>query len=406
MQVAYFDCPMGISGDMILGALIDAGVDGEQLKQGLAALNLPECVLRWERVMKGPVAATQVTVEAQDSGKERVLADVEALIDAASLPKHVREDARAIFRRLAEVEAQIHGITPDQVHFHELGAVDTLIDVVGALLGLAFLQVEMVFASPLPAARGWVRSEHGHLPLPAPATLSLLKDVPLAPAPVDGELVTPTGAVLLKHMAAGFGPPPAMTLRAIGYGAGRKDFVSDARDAEVYPNILRIWVGETKRGKTLEPMLLLETNIDDMNPQLYEHVTEHLFASGALDVTLGAVQMKKNRPGTILSILCRPEQAESLSEIVFRETTTLGIRHIPVTRQALPRRFEQVATRFGTVRIKVATLSDGSERGAPEYEDCRRLATESGVPLITVLEEIERVLAVQGAFIPPGKPLD
>jgi uncharacterized protein (TIGR00299 family) protein len=390
MQIAYFDCPMGVSGDMILGALIDAGLDGERLQEALAGLNLPGYALRWERVMKGPFAATLATVAVHDTATERRLADVEALLDAADLPAGLSARARAIFARLAEVEAAIHDMTPAQVHFHELGAIDTLVDVVGALWGLSLLGVERVYASPLPAARGWVNSRHGPLPLPAPATLALLRDVPLVPAPVEGELVTPTGAALLTHMAEGFGPPPAMTLRAIGYGAGRKDFAGQS-GAQGHPNILRLWLGELQTAASLEPMVMLETNIDDMNPQLYAHVARQLFAAGALDVTLGAVQMKKGRPGTLLSVLCRPAQADALSELLFRETTTLGIRRVAVQRQALARSFEQVQTPYGPVQVKVATLPDGSQRATPEYEDCRRLAEQAGVPLRDVIDAAKRV---------------
>ena len=393
MQVAYFDCPMGVSGDMILGALVDAGLEGERLARALKGLNLPGYELRWERVLKGPLAATQATVQVQDVETERRLADVEALLDAAVIPGDVRQAAKAVFHRLAQVEAGVHGTTPDRIHFHELGAIDTLVDIVGALWGLQLLGVDEVYASPLPAARGWVRSRHGPLPLPAPATLALLRDVPLEPAPVQGELVTPTGAALLKHLAKSFGPPPAMTLRAIGYGAGRKDFSGGAGDAGDHPNVLRLWLGEVQVPATREPLIMLETNIDDMNPQLYEHVAGRLFASGALDVTLTAVQMKKNRPGTLLSVLCRPEQAEELSDIIFRETTTIGIRRVSVTRQALPRRFETVETQFGSVQIKVAILPDGSKRATPEYDDCQRLAAEAGVPLMDVMQEANRALS-------------
>lgn len=393
IKIAYFDCPMGISGDMILGALIDAGLDPERLAGALARLNLPGYKLRWERVMKGPFAATQVDVEVTDTDTHRHLADVEAVLDAADIPDGIRQNAKSVFRRLAFVEAEIHGTTPDQVHFHELAAVDTLVDVVGALWGLKLLGVQRVYASPLPAARGWVRSQHGPLPLPAPATLALLRGVPLTPSPVEGELVTPTGAALLTHLSESFGPPPAMTLRTLGHGAGRKDFSAAEPGAAGHPNILRLWLGESKRDPALEPMVLLETNIDDMNPQLYEHVAQRLFAAGALDVTLAPLQMKKNRPGTLLSVLCRPEQADGLSAIVFRETTTLGIRRIPLTRQALPRRFEHVDTRFGPVKIKVATLPDGSERVAPEYDDCRQLAEKAGVPVAVVMESARAAAA-------------
>jgi uncharacterized protein (TIGR00299 family) protein len=367
---------------MILGALIDTGSAGEQLTQALNGLSLPGYALRWEGVMKGPIAATQVTVDVSEATTERHLADVEALLDAATLPEEVRHDAIAVFRRLAEVEAGIHGTTPDRIHFHELGAIDTLVDIVGVLWELKLLGVEKCYASALPVAPGWTQSLHGPIPLPAPATLSLLRDVPLTPAPVEGELVTPTGAALLTHLVEGFGPPPAMTLRTIGYGAGSKDFSK--------PNVLRLWLGEVEQKVTLEPLLVLETNIDDMNPQIYEHVSEMLFAAGALDVTLAPVQMKKNRPGTLLSVLCWPEQADQLSKVIFCETTTLGIRHIPVTRQCLPRRFEQIETPFGVLQVKVAVLPDGTERATPEYEDCRRLAGEAGVPLSVVMDAVQR----------------
>jgi uncharacterized protein (TIGR00299 family) protein len=392
VRIAYFDCPMGLSGDMILGALLDAGLEGPRLAEALEGLHLPGYALRWENVMKGPIGATQVTVDVSDTATERRLADVEALLDAAAVPEDIRIAAKTVFRRLAEVESRLHGTTPKEVHFHELGAIDTLVDVVGALWGLQLLGIEDVYSSPLPATQGWIQTQHGTLPLPAPATLELLRDVPLVPAPVMGELVTPTGAALILHLAQVFGPPPAMTLRAVGYGAGRKDFPSMDGGAAGPPNVLRLWIGETARQAELEPLLLLETNIDDMNPQLYEHVTGQLFDAGALDVTLSPVQMKKNRPGTLLSVLCRPDKADRLSSIIFRETTTLGIRRVQVARQALPRRFEQVQTRFGTVQVKVATLPDGTERLTPEYEDCRRLAQDAGVPVMLVMEEARHAL--------------
>jgi uncharacterized protein (TIGR00299 family) protein len=391
MRIAYFDCPMGISGDMILGALIDAGLDGARLVDALANLNLPGYELHWERVMKGALVATQFSVEVQETGTERRLADVQALLTAAKLPEHLCQATWAIFQRLAEVEAEIHGTTADQIHFHELGAIDTLVDVVGVLWGLTLLDVDAVCASPLPAARGWVRSRHGPLPLPTPATLALLRNVPLVPALVEGELVTPTGAALLTHLAVNFGPPPAMMLRHIGYGDGRKDFAR--------PNVLRVWLGDGEGTAKWEPMLVLETNIDDMNPQLYQHVADQLFDAGALDVTLGAVQMKKDRPGTLLSVLTRQEQADALVDIIFRETTTLGIRRVEVSRQALPRRFERAETLFGPVQLKVARLPDGTERAIPEYEDCRRLAYKAGVSLMVVVEEAKRIFAEQAASV-------
>jgi uncharacterized protein (TIGR00299 family) protein len=385
MRIAYFDCPMGVSGDMILGALIDAGLEGIRLTKALAGLNLPGFKLRWERVLKGPLDATQVTVEVNAGATSgRCLADIETLLEAADMPQDVLQGARAVFRRLAGATAEVHGLTPERVRLHELGTPDTLVDVVGALWGLKLLGVEQVYASPLPAARGWIESAQGPSFLPAPATLALLRDVTLSPAPVEGELVTPTGAALLTHLARSFGPPPAMTLRAIGYGAGRKDFS--------HPHVLRLWLGEVAGEAMLERLVLLETSIDDMSPQIYAHVIEELFATGARDVTLTPVQTGQNRPGTILSVLCHPEQVSRLSEIMFLQTTTLGVRRIPLTRQTLPRRFERVQTRFGVVQVKVATLPDGSRRTVPKYEDCLRLAQDAGVPLLEVIEEVRRMM--------------
>ncbi len=391
MRLAFLDCPMGVSGDMLLGALLDAGLDGDRLTAALEGLHLSGYTIRWERVTKGPLAATQVTISVQDAHTERRLADVLALLDQADLPPDVRDDAKAVFRRLAHVEAEVHGTTPDQVHFHELGAVDTLVDIVGVLWGMRALGVERLVASPLPVAPGWTDSMHGPLPLPAPATLALLRGLPIVPAPVQGELVTPTGVALVSHLADAFGPPPPMTLQGIGYGAGRKAFER--------PNVLRLWLGEAEGRPSLEPVTMLETNIDDMNPQLYAHVAERLFAAGALDVTLTPVQMKKGRPGVVLSVLCRPEEADALSAILFSETTTLGVRRLALTRQALPRRTTQVHTPYGPVRFKVATLPNGRERAMPEYEDCRRLAQQAGVPLALVIEAA--VQAYQGATARP-----
>jgi uncharacterized protein (TIGR00299 family) protein len=375
---------MGVSGDMILGALIDAGLEGIRLTKALAGLNLPGLKLRWGRVLKGPLDATQVTVEVNDSATGRGLADVETLLETADIPQDVLQGARAVFGRLAEVAAEIHGLAPERVRLHELGTLDTLVDVVGALWGLKLLGVEQVYASPLPAARGWIESAHGPSFLPAPATLALLRDVALSPAPVEGELVTPTGAALLTHLTRSFGLPPVMTLRAVGYGAGRKDFSP--------PHVLRLWLGEVEGEATLERLVLLETSIDDMSPHIYAHVIEELFATGARDVTLTPVQTRQNRPGTILSVLCHPEQVSRLSEIIFLQTTTLGIRRIPLTRQTLPRRFERVQTRFGVVQVKVAMLPDGSRRMIPKYEDCLRLAQDADVPLIEVIEEVRRMM--------------
>jgi len=318
MKIAYFDCFAGASGDMVLGALLDAGLDAQTLRERLRGLKLPGWELDVRRIRKNDLAATAVTVVVHDEGHERTLGDIEALIGNSELDSAEKESALRIFRRLAEAEARVHGCSPAEVHFHEVGAVDAIVDVVGAVCGLKRLGVEAVYASPLPLGRGFARSAHGKLPLPAPAVVELLRGVPVVGASTDGETVTPTGAAILTTLAKSFGPPPTMRLLAAGYGAGR-------RDAD-YPNALRVLLGETEETAVAETILSIETNIDDMNPQLYEHVFGRLFAAGALDAWVAPVYMKKNRPGNVLSVLCQPAYDAAVSEVVFHETTTLGLR--------------------------------------------------------------------------------
>ena len=367
---------------MILGALLDAGLDWQALVERLRALKLPGWKLQVRRVLKSGLAATAVEVVVKGESPERTLGDVEALIENSELGPAEKELTRRIFRRMAEAEAEAHGCSPAEVHFHELGAVDAMVDIAGAVCGLNLLGVEAVHASPLPLGRGFTRSAHGQLPLPAPAVAALLRGVPVVGAPAEGETVTPTGAAILATLAKSFGPLPAMRLSAVGYGAGR-------RDAE-YPNALRVLLGEAEGESDAEPALLIETNIDDMNPQLYEHVFGRLFAAGALDVWLSPAHMKKNRPGNVLSVLCRPAHEAAVSEVIFRETTTLGLRRQVIERRSLPREIRAVNTRFGEARVKVA-LADGRVlRAIPEYEDCKRLAEANAVPLRDVLAEVEQ----------------
>jgi hypothetical protein len=299
----------------------------------------------------------------------------------------------SIFRRLGEVEASIHGTTPDQVHLHELGGVDTIVDVVGALAGLDALGVEAVYASPLPLGRGFVRGAHGQIPLPAPATLALLKGAPVVGSDLDVELVTPTGAALLSSLAVAFGPIPAMTLTAVGYGAGGRDLS--------IPNVLRLLLGDQAAPNTAitETLAVLETNIDDLNPEIYDYVMARLFKAGALDVFLSPIQMKKNRPATLLRVLCRPGDADTLTAILFTETSTLGVRRQMVTRHCLARSSHTVETPYGPVRIKIATWGEGQAKAAPEYDDCRRLAESSGVPLREVYRAAERAAEELGILL-------
>lgn len=416
MKIAYFDCIAGASGDMILGALVDAGLPLETLREQLDALHLADFELRARRVAKNAFAATKVDVVVADDVPERRLADIEAVVTGSDLAPAIKEHAVAIFRRMGAAEANIHGTTLEQVHLHELGGVDTIVDVVGALVGLDALGVEQVAASPLPLGRGFVRGAHGQIPLPAPATIVLLKGVPVVGSPLEMETVTPTGAALIASLATAFGPIPPMTVESIGYGAGSRDLP--------IPNVIRLLIGEAtsspkqpahhhphaydqphKHPHTPTPPLpsspalsfcldtatlsVLETNIDDLNPEIYEYVMGKLFDAGALDVFLAPIQMKKNRPATLLRVLCRPDDVAAMTAILFAETSTLGVREQTVARHALPRTIEHVETPYGPVHVKVATLPDGTTKRAPEYEDCRRLAAQHDVPLREVYRAAE-----------------
>jgi uncharacterized protein (TIGR00299 family) protein len=375
MKLAYFDCLSGISGDMILGALLDAGVDAEQFQEALRGLHLSEYELKIGKVQKGVIQATDVQVQVSDDVAQRTLSDIEAVVEKSALPGEVKNDSVAIFRRLVEAEATVHGTGPAEAHLHEVGATDAIVDVVGSVLALFLLGVEKVCCSQLPLGHGFVRCAHGLLPLPAPATLELLKGAPVVQREVEGELVTPTGAAIITTLADEFGPFPPMAVQSIGYGAGKSEFP--------FPNLLRVLVGtsqEQLRGPT-ETAVLLETNLDDMNPEWYDHVMQALFDAGALDVFLQQFQGKKNRPGVLLSVLCQPGMEQQLSSIIFAETTTLGIRRLLLERFCLDREAVQVDTPYGRVRIKVAKLGKAIVNLAPEYEDCHRLALETGKPL-------------------------
>ena len=392
MKIAYFDCIAGASGDMILGALVDAGLPIEILRERLGALHLPGFELRAERVRKGAFAATQVEVVVEDHATERHLSDLLGILDASDLSGETRRRAGEIFAHMCEVEASIHGTSPDHVHLHELGAVDTIVDVVGALVGLEALGVERVFSSPLPLGRGFITGAHGKIPLPGPAALGLLRGVPVVGSDAQVELVTPTGAAVLAHLVDSFGAIPPMTLAAIGYGAGQRD--------EPTPNVLRLLLGSAPQSGEHEVVTELETNIDDMNPEVYDYVMERLFHAGALDVFWSPIQMKKNRPATLVRVLCAPDKAVELTEILLAETSSLGVRQQTLTRRCLPRVIETVHTAHGDVRVKVGILGDGRRKGAPEYEDCRRLAAASGVPLREIYNAAERALegaSAQGA---------
>ncbi len=383
MKIAYFDCPAGASGDMLLGSLLDTGLELSDLQYKLSDLHLQGFKLEARRVQKGGISATQAQVIVQDDKSERHLPEIERYVIDSNLPTRIKNQAIAILHHIGEVESGIHGEAIEAVHMHELGGLDTLVDVTGVLLGLDALGIERVYASPLPLGRGFVKSAHGLLPLPAPATLALLKGVPITGSDLEAELVTPTGAALLAGLAQGWGPIPPMRLIGVGYGAGSRDLP--------IPNLLRLLLGEAEgENSEVETLELLESNIDDQNPQLYEHMLELLFQEGALDAWLTGIQMKKNRPGTLLSILCRPGDTERIASIVFQESTTLGVRWQRLQRIALQREMRTVETPYGPVRVKLARLSGGGSKYSVEYEDCRLLAQKQGVPLREVMQAAER----------------
>ncbi|MFM7180799.1 MAG: nickel pincer cofactor biosynthesis protein LarC [Verrucomicrobiales bacterium] len=390
MKTAYFDCIAGASGDMILGALVDSGWPIGALRAELEKLHITDFSIEAKAVLKNGFAATKIDVRVSDTAPERRLADILAVVEGSDLSPKVKERAARVFTRICEAEAGIHRASLHEVHLHEVGGVDAIVDVCGALAGMEALGIESVISSPLPLGRGFVNGAHGRIPLPAPATLALLKGCPVTGSPIEKELVTPTGAALLVELADGFGPLPAMTIAGIGYGAGTRDLV--------IPNVLRLVIGETPaapKGYITEPLVQLETNIDSDTPELLGHVSRRLLAAGALDVTLTATQMKKDRPGTRVEVLARSSEVAALENILFTETTTLGIRRLELERDSLPRVIQCILTPHGLIRVKVATLPDGTAKISAEYEDCRAASVATGVPLRRVMRDAEHTAAHQ-----------
>ncbi|HBD10220.1 MAG TPA: nickel pincer cofactor biosynthesis protein LarC [Syntrophobacteraceae bacterium] len=389
-RIAYFDCFSGVSGDMLLGALLDAGLGAEDLRRALGTLGITGYRLEISPERRGALMGTrcQVVVAGDEAPGHRHLGDIKRLLQGSFLDAAVKERSLAVFHDLAEAEAAAHGMSVEQVHFHEVGAVDAIVDVVGTVAGLALLGVEEVHGSPLPLGRGMVRCAHGTIPIPAPATVRLLTGVPVYDPGIQRELVTPTGAALLATLAVGFGPAPAMTLESVGYGVG-------ADPSDDPPNLLRVMIGSGTSMVTSERLLLLESNIDDMNPEFYDYLMERLFALGALDVGLIPVQMKKNRPGVLLRILTEPRNRPALLESIFTETTTLGVRVQELERVALVRETATVATPYGEMRVKRTRLPGGEVRSTPEYEDCKRAAQIHGLPLRSIYEQVSRLAREQ-----------
>ncbi len=381
MRIAYFDCFSGVSGDMILGALIDAGADLQKLESELSKLKVSGFALKAEKTTRKGISGTKFSVNADESHAERHLTDIEKIMDKSDLGDEIKAKTKIIFRDLAEVEAKIHNADPGHVHFHELGGLDSIVDVAGSLIVIEMLGIEAVYASRIPVGTGFVECDHGVLPLPAPATLELLKGIPVYASGIEKELVTPTGIAILKHVAGSFGVIPGMTIERIGYGAG-------SRDLKI-PNLLRVWIGETevKQEYEQDEVILIETNIDNMNPEILGYALERLQERGALDVFMTPIFMKKNRPGTLLSILITPDKLDETISIIFAETTSLGIRFQRLERRKLPRELITVETSFGPVRVKVSNTGMEKRIISPEYEDCREIAARLCIPLRKVYEE-------------------
>ncbi len=388
MRVAHFDCFSGISGDMVLGAVIDAGVPADAIRAALDSLGLP-IKLEVERVKRCGFAATKATVEAADQEDYRFLPDVEAILAKGALTAKQRALATTIFRKVAVAESTVHGMPLERVHFHEVGSLDSIADIVGAAVGLDLLGVEKFTSTPVPTGSGTVKCAHGIMPVPTPGTAELLKGVPLAPSTIKTELTTPTGAAILTTVVTEWTATPAMTIERIGHGSGTKDFLEQ-------PNILRLMLGVSAQGAyaprsgEVDAVVVLETNLDDISPEVVGFAVERLLAAGALDVFAQPIQMKKNRPGVLLTVICESEKVSELEAILFRETGTFGVRRTTATRAKLQRETIVVQTPWGPVKAKRGWRADGFTVLTPEYEDCARVAREHNVPLRDVYAAVKR----------------
>ncbi len=379
----HADCFSGISGDMLLGALVDAGLSWPALLQGLKRLKLTGYQLRKRQVQRGALAATKVDVVIRQGFKRPLtVSRIKRILSQSTLPDAVKTRSQLVFDRLAEAEARAHRVETEDVHFHEVGVMDSFIDVVGGVLGCHLMNVTRVTASAINVGAGTIQTEHGLLPVPGPAVAVLAQGIPIFADGPRCELATPTGVALLRTLTSEFGALSVMEAARVGYGAGD-------RDPDGWPNVLRIFVSEDgAHGKRpVDRVMHIETNLDDLNPQTYEYVMDQLFAIGALDVTMTPVIMKRSRPGVILSCLVPRESLEPVLEVLFQETTALGVRIQEVERQVLPRRFVTVKVQGGTVRVKIGAIGAGWEKAAPEYADCRALAIRKGVPLKDVMED-------------------
>ncbi|MDX6711489.1 MAG: pyridinium-3,5-bisthiocarboxylic acid mononucleotide nickel chelatase [Blastocatellia bacterium] len=369
MRTLYFDCFAGISGDMILGALVDLGIEREFLEGQLSKIGISGYELEFSKVDRSGISASKVSVRTGHEHHHRHLSDILKIIDGAQLDGEIKARATKIFNLLAEAEAKVHDVSVERIHFHEVGAVDAIIDVIGACIGFQSLGIDRFFCSALHVGSGTVEMAHGRFPVPPPAVAELLKGAPIYSTEILGELVTPTGAAIVCGVSDGFGPMPIMRITGTGYGAGSREYPR-------FPNVLRLLMGETADNSDDGKVLVLETNIDDMSPQLTGYLMERALEIGALDCFFTPVQMKKNRPGVLISIICRPADRQLLTELLLLETTTLGVRFYETDRTALQRDRITVETIYGPIRVKIAKLNGKPIKVMPEFDDCRKAALE------------------------------
>ncbi|MEQ1763763.1 MAG: nickel pincer cofactor biosynthesis protein LarC [Pyrinomonadaceae bacterium] len=386
MKTLYFDCFAGASGNMVLGALIAAGVDAGELKSELEKLKLPGFELAVEKVDRSGISSTHVRVEIPDEKNHRHLPEIERIIGDSALSDSVKQRSLAIFQRLAGAEASVHGIELSKVHFHEVGALDAIIDIVGSCIGFELLGIEQFAASTIHVGSGFVNMAHGKFPVPPPAVAELLKAIPFYSTEIEGELITPTGAAIISTVCSSYGPISAMTLEVTGYGAGTRTY-------EKFPNVLRVMIGERaalSEASATETLAVLETNIDDLSPQILGHFMDRALAEGALDCWFTPIQMKKNRPATLVSVLCRTADEQKFLELFYRETSTIGVRVRRVERHSLEREVRTIRTDFGEVDVKEAFLQGEAVNFQPEFEDLKAAAAASGVSIKTVADAVAR----------------
>lgn len=394
MKIAYFDCFSGASGDMILGSMIDAGLNAQELRKELRKIPIPKVQLNVRKVLKKGIAATQVAITGKRENKShRTLNEILEIVEKSRLEPEVKKKSKEVFERVASVEGKIHQKSAKDIHFHELSGLDSIIDIVGSVWGFHQLGIDKLYVSKVNVGSGFVECEHGILPVPAPATLALMKGKPIYSSGVERELLTPTGAALLTFLGSDFGSMPAMKVERVGYGAGRDDLP--------HPNLLRLIIGVPSVQSGTERVMVVETNIDDMNPQFYDYMIERLLAMGVMEVFLTPIMMKKNRPGTLLKVICSSERLTSVTGFLLRETTTLGLRWHEEERDRADREILTLGTRYGKIRFKLARWEGKVVNLSPEYEDCKRLAFEKKATLKEVFEEARKEAL---AFLDESKP--